>query len=138
VRIARSIQALVATAATAAAPACSGAPTSPSNPFDREVVLAPGQSARVDEARLMLRFDEVANDSRCPGDAICILGGDAVVQVSVLPFAGQIARYDLHTASPASATHGEVTLTLQELSPYPFSSLPFDPSEYRARIRLAR
>lgn len=134
----RMLQALLIAGATALVPACHDVPTEPSGPLDRELVLKRGESARVDEASLTLRFDTVTGDSRCPGDAICIQGGDAVVQVSVLPFSGQPARYDLHTATPASANHGSVTLTLEELSPYPFSSRPFDPSEYRARLRLTR
>lgn len=130
---------IVALAAVAfLTPACDDPPSAPSGPLDTQVTLARGQSERVGDAGFTLRFDTVSGDSRCPGDALCITGGDAIVRVSVMPFDGRTAQYDLHTATPASATHGSVTLTLEELSPYPFSSRPFDPSEYRARIRLTR
>jgi hypothetical protein len=138
VHIVLILQALAVAAAALLAPACSEAPNEPSGPLDKLVTLGRGQSARIDEARLTLRFDTVSGDSRCPADALCITGGDAIVKVSVLPYEGRAAQYDLHTATPASATHDSVTLTLEELSPYPFSSRPFDPSEYRASIRLTR
>ena len=38
----------------------------------------------------------------------------------------------------APIRHREYKVELLELSPYPFSSRPFDPSEYRARLRITR
>jgi hypothetical protein len=133
-----TLQCLALAAVALLVPACADPPAAPSGPLDTQITLARGQSARVDEAGFTLRFDTVSGDSRCPLDALCIQGGDAIVKVSVMPYRGRTTQYDLHTATPASATHGSVTLTLEELSPYPFSSRPFDPSEYRARIRLTR
>ena len=117
--------------------ACSEkSPVTPS-PISREVVLAPGQSATVSEAAITLRFEGVSGDSRCPANAICIQGGDALVQIEVIPSGGSRQAYVLHTGDMRPVSHGDLTISLVELSPYPFGT-PITPEEYRARIRLTR
>ncbi len=118
--------------------ACSEkSPTTPS-PVSREVVLAPGQTASVSEAGIALRFDGVSGDSRCPADAICIQGGDALVQIVVLPSRGASQAYALHTGDMRPVSHEDLTIALVELSPYPFSSRPIQPGDYRATLRVSR
>jgi hypothetical protein len=118
--------------------ACSEkAPSAPS-PIAREVVLAPGQTAAVTEAGITLRFDGVSGDSRCPIDAICIQGGDALVQIAVIPGRGSARNYALHTGDMRPVSHGDLTIALVELSPYPFSARPILPSDYRATLRVSR
>jgi len=92
----------------------------------------------VTEADITLRFDGVSGDSRCPGDAICIQGGDALVQIAVLPRRGTARSYDLHTGDMRPVAHEDLTIALVELSPYPFSSRPIQPSDYRATLRVSR
>jgi hypothetical protein len=117
--------------------ACSEkSPVSPS-PVDREVVLAPGQSAAVSEAGITLRFEGVSNDSRCPANAICITGGDAHVKIEVIPAAGSGQPYTLHTGDMRPVAHGDLTIALVELSPYPFGT-PIEAGEYRAKLRVTR
>jgi hypothetical protein len=118
--------------------ACSDtSPASPS-PISREVVLAPGQTAAVAEAGITLRFDGVAGDSRCPADAICIQGGDALVRIAVIPTRGSPQAYALHTGDMRPVAHDDLEIALVELSPYPFSSKPILPDDYRARLRVTR
>ena len=118
------------------ATACLGkSPASPT-PVNREVVLAPGQTVEVTTG-LSVRFVSVIGDSRCPIDAICIQGGDAIVRIEIESGAGRGQR-DLHTATLAPVSFDDVQLRLVELQPYPFSSRPFDPREYRATLRVVR
>ena len=118
--------------------ACSEkAPSAPS-PIAREVVLAPGQTAAVTEAGITLRFEGVSGDSRCPIDAICIQGGDALVQIAVIPGRGSARNYALHTGDMRAVSHEDLTIALVELSPYPFSARPIQPSDYRATLRVSR
>lgn len=117
--------------------ACSDSPTAPS-PVDRRFTLAPGESAQIAEAAVGVRFDGVTNDSRCPGDALCLLGGDALVHVTVLS-GSVVTAHELHTGSMAPVLHGDLTVSLETLEPYPFSSLPpIGPSDYRATLRVTR
>jgi hypothetical protein len=122
----------------AAGAACRDAPAAPSGPVDELVTLAPGQTAPVPGTSIQLRFIGVSGDSRCPADALCIQGGDAIVQVDVIPAAGSTSRYELHTGSLEPVHHGSYVISLVELSPYPFSGRPIAPGEYRVKLRVVR
>lgn len=127
---------LCLTVALAGIIACEAGPTAPSAPLNEPIVLEVGRSVRVADARVTLRFDGVTGDSRCPADAFCVLGGDAIVVVTVTPSVGATARYELHTAGPSTVRHNGFTVRLEELSPYPFSARPIDPSTYQATLRV--
>lgn len=117
----------------------SDTPNVPTGPVDAQVILAPNETTEISAAAIRLRFVAVTNDSRCPGDAICIQGGDAIVRVDVTPMSGGgQASYELHTATLAPVRHGDLTIALVQLAPYPFASRPFPPSDYRATIRVTR
>jgi hypothetical protein len=100
------------------------------------VVLAPGQTVEV-ATGLSVRFVSVIGDSRCPIDAICIQGGDAIVRVDIASGEDRGQR-DLHTGTLAPVSFDEVQVGLVDLQPYPFSSRPFDPADYRATLRVIR
>jgi len=112
-------------------------PTGPTISLDERFTLAPGERASL-EGRVALEFVGVTGDSRCPGDALCITGGDAVVQVRASGDAGT-AVLELHTGdtSRASVSYGGVRVALIELQPYPFSSRPpIVPSDYRITLQV--
>ena len=115
----------------------SDSPTAPA-PIDRNVTLAPGQTTAIEGASLSVRFENVTGDSRCPADAICITGGDALVHIQVMPSAGVRRDYTLHTGDRRPVLHDTFTIALVELTPYPFSSRPIQPSDYRATLRVSR
>ena len=50
--------------------------TPPAKPLN---TLAPGQAATVEGSPVRVLFLRVSGDSRCPADALCVLGGDAIV-----------------------------------------------------------
>jgi hypothetical protein len=117
--------------------ACSG-PSGPTVRLDENFVLAPGGSARITGADLSVRFMGVQGDSRCPADAVCIQGGDAIVRVEAQSSTGGAKPYDLHTATSQAVRHGDVSIALVELAPYPFASRPTQPGDYRATLRVTR
>jgi hypothetical protein len=118
--------------------ACSDESPAAPSPIDRQVTLAPGQTTAVEGASLTVRFEGVSGDSRCPIDAICITGGDAQVHIIVAPVAGVRQNYTLHTGDMRPVTHGDLTVALVDLTPYPYSARPIQPSEYRVTLRLTR
>src|SRR5580765_243061 len=126
---------LIAIAVTVCA-ACS--PSGPTARLDENFVLATGESARISGADVSVRFMGVQGDSRCPADAVCIQGGDAIVRVEVLPSTGGATTYDLHTANSRPVRHGDVSIALVELTPYPFASRLTQPGDYRATLRVTR
>ena len=112
-------------------------PTTPSVTIDQQVTMAPGEQVQVTDTSLRIRFEGVVNDSRCPIDAICVLGGDAEVRLTASND-GAPQMLTLHTGSMAPVTFDGFTFRLVELTPYPFSSQPFPPSDYRATLRVTR
>ncbi len=114
-----------------------GTPSGPTVPLNQQFVLGPGEAAAVQNSSLRVRFDGVMGDSRCPADALCVLGGDAVVRITVL--SGSSSRaYDLHTGDMRPVSHNDVTIALVQLSPYPFSATPIQPNDYLATFIVSR
>jgi hypothetical protein len=113
-------------------------PTGPSVPLEQQFTLAPGQSASIASTSMRVRFLRVSGDSRCPADAFCIQGGDALVHIRAENGAG--AEYELHTgdSSRAAASHAGLRIELVNLQPYPFSSRTIQPEEYRATLYVSR
>jgi len=120
------------------ATACDESPTGPTVTVDQRFTLSVGETASVEGRSLKLRFEGVTADSRCPADAVCIQGGDAVVKVRASGDGGS-ASLELHTgdSSRASVTYGGVRVELVELQPYPFSGRTIAQSEYRATLLVS-
>ena len=114
------------------------APTGPSVPLNQQFTLAPGEAAAIQDTSLRVQFLRVSGDSRCPADAVCIQGGDALVHVRAID--GGSSEYELHTGdeSRAAITHAGFRVELVNLQPYPFSSRTIQPDEYRAMLRVVR
>ena len=114
-----------------------GSPTAPS-PINRDYVLTPGQSVPITAAALSLKFLGVANDSRCPADALCVTGGSARVDIQVTAFTGAVQIISFETGEPKAIQIGALTIALVQLSPYPFSTQPINPADYRVTLRVIR
>jgi len=114
-------------------------PTGPTFPLNERFVLAPSGVAAIANAGVRLQFVGVTGDSRCPADAFCIQGGDAIVHVRIFD-TGASTAYELHTGDSrrASVTHRSLRIELLELQPYPFSSRTIAPSDYRATLVVSR
>lgn len=117
---------------------CGDTVVGPTVPLDEPFTLSIGESAAVSPASMMIAFTGVSGDSRCPADAVCIQGGDAIVAVRVS--GGGTATYELHTGdtSRASVTHRGYRISLVMLQPYPFSSRPMTDADYRATFTVTR
>ena len=116
---------------------CDDAQTSPTAPVNTEFTLAPGEARRIDGEFVTVRFIGVSGDSRCPADAICVLGGSATVEIAVA--SGLSNRsYDLRTGDMQPVVHDGLTIALVQLMPYPFSARTIAPDEYRATLKVTR
>ena len=115
-----------------------GCALTPVGPLDFQVSVGAGQTIEVPSASIRLGFRSVVGDSRCPADALCIQAGDAIVRIEVQSAIGPWVTYDLHTGNTQPIHHDNVTIALVELTPYPLSSRPIPPSEYRATFRVRR
>ena len=117
---------------------CGANVTGPSTPLDEPFTLGVKEAIAVSGTSMVIEFTGVTGDSRCPADAVCIQGGDAVVHIRVT--GGGTSTYELHTGddSRAAVVHGLYRIALVELQPYPFSAQPISPNDYRATLRVAR
>lgn len=111
-------------------------PTEP-GPINQQVTLAPGQSTAIEGTDLSLRFVGVTGDSRCPADALCVLGGSATVKVEVSGSSGS-RELTFETGDLKPITYEAWSLELVQLMPYPFSATPIDHEDYRATLRVKR
>ena len=114
--------------------ACSSSPTAPTEPAI--LTMAPGQSTQV--GALSVKFIGVTIDTRCPANAFCIQAGDAYVALETFVLGGR-RDFELQALNPTkrSTTHGEYSIELQEVSPYPFGE-PIKPADYRVKLRIAK
>ena len=100
-----------------------------------DFTLEPGQTVQLAGTGMRVTFLEVANDSRCPVDVVCVTAGDAEVRVAVVG-EGEDRTVSLHTMQePRSVTIGAVRLELTGLTPAPRSTVTIRPQDYRATIR---
>jgi hypothetical protein len=113
-----------------------GGTMEPTVPLNQEFTLAPGESTAIDNTSISVRFMGVDGDSRCPADAVCIQGGDALVKIDVLT-GNHVDAYVLHTGDLRPVTHNDLTIALVSLVPYPFTSRPVEPADYRATLRVS-
>ena len=93
----------------------------------------------MDGAGLRVQFVQVTGDSRCPVDAVCIQGGDAIVHLRAFDDTAP-SDYQLHTgdSNQAVVMHGALRIALLELQPYPFSSRTTAQDDYKATLRVSR
>ena len=102
--------------------------------LDDTVRLSLGESARVIPAGLVISFDSVLQDSRCPRDVQCVWAGSARVRLTIAQEAGAGARHELESGQePRAVTIGGVTVTLlPDVQPVPVTG-----DEGRRRYRIA-
>jgi len=123
----------------AAAACSSGAPVDPplAASLGGSFVLAPGQSATVPGRDLTITFLSVPEDSRCPGDAVCVWIGNAGIQLAVVRD-GVETPVRLNTAlEPGAAPVGDgLLVVLEGVAPVPTTAGPIDPADYRATLAV--
>ena len=116
---------------------CDDAPTSPTAAVNTEFTLAAGEARSIEGELVTVRFVRVSGDSRCPADAICVLGGSATVEIAVASGLS-IQSYDLRTGDMQPVVHDGLTIALVDLMPYPFSARTIAPGEYRVTLKVTR
>jgi hypothetical protein len=131
------------TTAPAQVPQASQATRSQQLPTD--VQLRVGETATLDGGALELTLAQVAGDSRCPKDAMCVWIGTAAVTLHAVVDGvdhGDV-KAELYPGpgSPKSTDPGvsvaRYVLTLTDLQPYPSASQPQPLAERVASIHIA-
>jgi len=107
-------------------------------PIGQPFILTPGEEVDVGNMPLLVRFDEVLMDSRCPIDVTCFWEGEAATQLTLSAPDVEGEAVELHTPlSPLGSSSAEFlqhVITLRALNPYPDTTQPTDPEDYRLEL----
>jgi hypothetical protein len=127
--------------------------TSVTAAVNEEFSLAPGQSAAVKGTDLILTFDSVLSDERCPSVVECAASGPVTVSLSVRQGNGTPIDFTLQTFTDQNgrspnvqfegvtnrAEVGDYLIRVARVTPYPKDLSPeIGPSEYRVTLLVSR
>ncbi len=131
--------------AIAAVTACAGSPANdPTGTPNRNVAtlpttitLAPGGSVEVERANLVIRFDSVTADSRCPLDVQCVHAGWATAAFTVSQLSGietaQLLSLSTTPGQDTATSYGK-PLRLVTVTPATISTAPIAKAAYRIEL----
>jgi hypothetical protein len=131
------ISGLVVSCAPARASQDSGRPRTPSQ--SHEIVLAHTQVGRIDRTALVITFEAIAEDSRCPTGVDCIWAGDVSVTLRLESREAAAERVTLHlNTSAREALHGDHRVTLVAVAPHPKAGEKIEAASYRVTLRVEK
>ena len=131
--------AAVILASCATPPAAATGASSPEIQVDRvsQFELHVGETARVRDEGVAIRFVGVGEDSRCPSDVKCVWAGNAALRFSLVSAEGRETEQKLNTTlEPRSVTTPSYRLTLVSLNPVPLSTSKIAASGYVVRLKV--
>jgi len=105
--------------------ACHPPPQATQNPTEavltgQSFTLRAGESTRIQSENLLIIFESVLQDSRCPAQVLCVTAGEARISVLLSSVGGAPERLELSTQ--AGKGRGSVlnyVVELRALVPYP-------------------
>jgi len=100
------------------------------------IVLAIGQSARIEGTPLSIALEAIENDSRCPEGVQCVWAGDVSARIRIEGNGNaQTVALNLNRNS-TNIVHGDHRITLTAVTPTPKATEKIDPKSYRASFRI--
>jgi hypothetical protein len=134
-------RALLAAALSLGFSACDSA-TRPSHDahLDETFELRAGESATITNELLVLTFERVSEDSRCPLGVLCIRAGEGIAELAVRRLPSTSGHLTLKT-DPIDDSIGHFegySVQLVELLPHPIAGEAIPAADYRARLAVTR
>ncbi|NWF89615.1 MAG: hypothetical protein HXY50_09155 [Ignavibacteriaceae bacterium] len=103
--------------------------------LDKEFNLRVGESAVISGYGVCIKFDSVAEDSRCPSELVCIWAGNAKSVFELKNSSGKHQTIYLNThLEPKQIEFSKLTFYLKELNPYPQKLEFIEQSDYVAKL----
>jgi hypothetical protein len=98
-----------------------------------------GQSARIAGEDLVITFEEVIGDSRCPREVVCVWAGVAASRVRMIHRGtpSSLVLIQPGLTEQAQDTFSDYTLTFS-LHPYPMAGEEITPDQYRLTLTVTR
>ena len=108
--------------------------------LNKPFTVAVGDHVVLDDVMLMVTFDEVVSDSRCPVEIQCQVSGFAAIKTSVSSSGHAPETLSLTTENlPASrAGYNEFLITLERVDPPAHVNVALRPGDYRATLRVTK
>jgi hypothetical protein len=102
------------------------------HPFDQPFNLNVRESLQLGDNDLIIGFEGILSDSRCPQDVYCFWEGDAEASLWIQVTGEERQNFVLHTASmfPGLIELNAFTVRLLQVTPYPIIDVPIDPDTY--------
>jgi len=102
------------------------------------IELGVGESKQVGDDGLVIGFDYITGDSRCPTGVLCFWPGDAAALIWADDPAHEKVTVELHTYYDfgRSFSYAGHVVTLVAVDPYPVYGRPTDPGEYVTTITI--
>ncbi len=111
-------------------------PSSSLTSLPTEITLRYGEERLIDDL-LRVSFNQVLEDSRCPGDVTCVWAGNARVQIGISMGMGPTFPLELNSnLEPSTVDWNGVRVTLLGVMPEPRSTEKIPPEAYSVRLRL--
>jgi hypothetical protein len=109
----------------------------PEVPPGEEILLRPGEEAAVEGTGGVLSFARMISDSRCPRDTLCVWAGEVTLLLEWTVGGAEAEALRVAGFPPvAAATESGHTVTVVQVDPYPEQGRKFDPSAYRATLKV--
>jgi hypothetical protein len=119
---------------------CAGTPGHVEAGLGQEFSLAIGQSAQIAGENLVIKFEEVVEDSRCPKDVVCVWAGRVSCAVEITyngsPYRMVLVQPGL-TDQHIGETYEKYQLTFN-VEPYPEAGKAISKDEYRLLLTVSK
>ena len=118
---------------------CSGNPIALSVGLGEAFALHPGETASITGEDMLITFEEVIGDSRCPRDAVCIWEGVAISLLRV-NYRGAVHPLVIHQPGLNGGVHQEFleySITA-DLKPYPVQGQDTSQEDFRIELVISR
>jgi hypothetical protein len=108
--------------------------------LDHEFKIKYGQELTIKGEGLKVKFDSLAEDSRCPTGVNCVWEGDAKILVGVSQGSPEATSLELHTNGKfaKSGKYQQYVITLVALDPYPKADVKKGQREYVATLLITK
>lgn len=94
---------------------------------------------KLPRSKVVIRFLELVEDSRCPTGTQCIWAGNGKIKVSIKRGAGAARVFDMDTNGPnKTVSHKGYRITLKELTPHPAENIRIDRNGYVAMFSVEK
>lgn len=107
--------------------------------ISKEFSLGIGQTATMEENKLVIKFKAVNEDSRCPVNVLCQWAGNGKAEFEIFDLDGQNKTVFLNTeVDPRSVILTGHKLTLISLSPPRVDGVSISPADYSVTLRIEK